>query len=118
MCCLMFSFEEMEDGSLKIYMTLLYAEDSPVQETVFLDISGSGGVLYVGTGAVCVEHCIFTGEQLALCFCLQILTRRKNDCQMISCCELNRNSGRKFAKPFDWQHTPKNALKEFPFVLT
>ena len=61
------SFEETEEESLKIYMELQFEDGSePVEEFVFLDVSGSGGALFVGTGSVHVEDSLFVGNTAAM----------------------------------------------------
>ena len=61
------SFEETEEESLKIYMELQFEDGSePVEEFVFLDVSGSGGALFVGTGSVHVANSRFVGNTAAM----------------------------------------------------
>ena len=61
------SFEETEEESLKIYMELHYeAGSNPVKEFVFLDVSGSGGAVFVGTGSVHVADSLFVGNSAAM----------------------------------------------------
>ena len=61
------SFEETEEESLKIYMELQFHDGSePVKEFVFLDVSGSGGALFVGTGSVHVVQSLFVGNTAAM----------------------------------------------------
>ena len=61
------SFEEIEEDSFQIYMQLFYNDDiEPVDEVVFLDISGSGGAIYAGTASVLVEDCLFMNNSASM----------------------------------------------------